>query len=216
MINGEAILQAKTTKFLGVYLDEKLDWKCHIDALSSKIAKNIGIINKLRYKLSQSTLVTLYNILIQPHLYYCTILWGGAYSSTLLRLQRLQKRAMRVLTFSKYIAHADPLFVKLKKLKIKKIYKFQVLLYMYKCKLGVVPNGQIGVDQFMLRNFNSYDMRNNHMRVPYFRTNIPKMCIKYSGPLICNSLPLIQNKFILNEYSFKRCLRDYFLNDYGV
>jgi len=78
ILNNEKLTKVEHTKFLGVYIDNKLNWKHHINVTSSKIARNLGIINKLRYKLSFSSLKTLYNILIQPHLFYCTVIWGCA------------------------------------------------------------------------------------------------------------------------------------------
>ena len=79
MINGEKLIQVSSTKFLGVNVGEKLNWKSHIDAVSKKIARSLGIINKLRHKLNLNTLLTLYHTMVHPHLYYCTIIWGGTY-----------------------------------------------------------------------------------------------------------------------------------------
>ena len=41
------------TKFLGVFIDENLSWKQHIEILSSKISKSIGILYKSRDVLSK-------------------------------------------------------------------------------------------------------------------------------------------------------------------
>ena len=38
-LGGLEINQVKFTKFLGVYIDEKLNWKCHITNIVSKISK---------------------------------------------------------------------------------------------------------------------------------------------------------------------------------
>jgi len=76
ILNNEKLTKLEHTKFLGVYIDNKLNWKHHINVTSSKIARNFGIINKLCCKLSLSYLKTLHNILIQSHLFYCTVIWG--------------------------------------------------------------------------------------------------------------------------------------------
>ena len=71
--NGTIINRVTSIKFLGVFVDEHLDWKKHISHVSSKISRSIGIMNRLRYVLPKSTLLTLYYSLIQPNLLYCVI-----------------------------------------------------------------------------------------------------------------------------------------------
>ena len=48
-INGNEIKQVNFTKFLGIYIDEHLSWAQHIDYLSKKIARNVGILSKLKH-----------------------------------------------------------------------------------------------------------------------------------------------------------------------
>jgi len=60
----------KSTKFLGVYIDEKMTWTTHINEISKTISKNLGILNKAKSYFSTTTLQTLYYTLIYPHLTY--------------------------------------------------------------------------------------------------------------------------------------------------
>ena len=48
-INDENLKQEAFSKYLGVLIDEKLNWKQHINQLNTKISKSIGILYKLRY-----------------------------------------------------------------------------------------------------------------------------------------------------------------------
>ena len=43
-ISGEAIEQKTSAKYLGVILDNQMKWKDHINLISSKISRTIGII----------------------------------------------------------------------------------------------------------------------------------------------------------------------------
>lgn len=45
IIDDAVIKRVKETKFLGVILDEKLNWKGHVDYIKKKISQNIGILN---------------------------------------------------------------------------------------------------------------------------------------------------------------------------
>ena len=49
-VNGNEIKQVNfTTNFLGIYIDEHLSWAQHTDYLSKKIARNVGILSKLKH-----------------------------------------------------------------------------------------------------------------------------------------------------------------------
>ena len=57
-------------KYLGIYLDEHLQWESQIQHVNNKLAKNVGIINKLRHYLDFHMLKQLYYTLIYPYLNY--------------------------------------------------------------------------------------------------------------------------------------------------
>ena len=77
-MNNEAIKQVNETKFLGFILDKHLTWKTHINSISSKISKNIGIITKAKSFLLKSTLTTLYYSFIHPYYAYGIELYGNS------------------------------------------------------------------------------------------------------------------------------------------
>ena len=55
-IDGIKITQVVSVKFLGVMVDEHLNWKNHINTMEKKIAKNIGILSKVAYLLPANVL----------------------------------------------------------------------------------------------------------------------------------------------------------------
>ena len=55
-IKGEQIQGNDYTKYLGILIDNKLSWNCHIKHVNLKISKGIGILTKLRRYLSKSVL----------------------------------------------------------------------------------------------------------------------------------------------------------------
>ncbi|EDO38149.1 predicted protein, partial [Nematostella vectensis] len=74
-INSKEIEQVDSFKFLGIYIDSKLNWQSHINIVCQKIAKNIGIIRYISRYLPQKALMTLYYSLVYPYLTYGNILW---------------------------------------------------------------------------------------------------------------------------------------------
>ena len=57
-------------------MDEHLNWKSHVEHISNKWSKTIGVLNKLKYFLPLTVKLILYNSLILPHLNYGIMIWG--------------------------------------------------------------------------------------------------------------------------------------------
>ena len=62
--------------FLGVTLDEHVNWKGHTARLATRLSKYSGILNKLKNYLTPYILPTLYCSLVQSHLNYAILTWG--------------------------------------------------------------------------------------------------------------------------------------------
>ena len=85
------------TKYLGVTIDNSLNWKEHIKTVSTKVSKAIGFLRHSKTFLPQETLKTLYKGIVEPHFRYRCSVWGCAGSNELNQLQKLQNRAARIL-----------------------------------------------------------------------------------------------------------------------
>ena len=104
-INGSKIKHVKCTTFLGITIDEHLDWKVHIDNLSNKIARNVGVLNKLKHFLPVYIMKTLYSSLIASHLQYCTLLWANSHVTNIRKLQLLQNYILYLTSCTYYIKY---------------------------------------------------------------------------------------------------------------
>ena len=178
----------KSTKFLGITIDEHLDWKVHIGNLSNKIARNLGKLNKLKHFLPVYIMKTLYSSLIESHLQYCTLLWAHSHVTNIRKLQLLQKKVIRLITSSHYIAHIDPLFSMTKLLKLDDLYKYQLGIFMHKVTHFQLPQN---MSSMFLRteNIHNHKLRNqNAYYIQQIRTNTRKSTINFSGPKFWNAL----------------------------
>ena len=63
-------------KFLGILLDDNLNWKEHIKYTENKIARNLGFLYKARPFLDKNYLLALYYSYIQTYINYASIAWG--------------------------------------------------------------------------------------------------------------------------------------------
>ena len=99
-INNVVISQVENTKFLGVVIDPFLNFYDHIQYLKGKVSRGLGILYRGRKFLSKKTMLTLYNVFVYPYLIYCNQVWGNTYKTYLDPLVKIQKRAVRVISFS--------------------------------------------------------------------------------------------------------------------
>ena len=98
-------------KYLGVLIDSNLSWRYHMDHISSKISKGVGIIARLRHFVPTNTLIRIYRPLIEPYISHGLTAWGQAANCYLIKVLILHKRALRLIYFSECRAHAIPLFL---------------------------------------------------------------------------------------------------------
>ena len=114
--------------YFGITIDKHLSWQDHRNSIANKISRYIGILNKLKKYVSPKTLLLMYSSFFLSSLNYGILVWG--YNTD--RLFKLQKRAVRVISKSKFIAHTDPRFKNLQILKIGDLHKLNVLKFYYK------------------------------------------------------------------------------------
>jgi hypothetical protein len=132
-------LKEKSTKFLGILLDEHLTWKHHLRHINSKISRALFSIKQVKHVLPVESLRTLYFALIQPHLTYGIVAWGKASQSIVHKTEVLQKRAIRTINKAKYNSHTEPLFKQSHILKLKDLYEYQSSLFMYDFTTNRLP-----------------------------------------------------------------------------
>lgn len=73
---SETIERCHSTKFLGIYVDDKLSWREHIHYIYGKMSRVLGVLYKVKNELSKEALLTLYNSLLYPYMQYCNVAWG--------------------------------------------------------------------------------------------------------------------------------------------
>ena len=71
VIDGNIIPFTTNTKFLGINIDNNLTWKAHIDYITTKISKGVGVLFRLSKELSYDILILIYSTMLLPYLTYC-------------------------------------------------------------------------------------------------------------------------------------------------
>ena len=97
--------------------------------ITGKISKIDGILNRLKYIYPAQVLLTIYKSLFVPHINHGSLVWGQNYDS----ISKLQKRVIRTITHSSYIAHSDPLLKDLNLLNVKDLMDLKKLSSFINC-----------------------------------------------------------------------------------
>ena len=181
-INNIGIDKVTDFDFLGLTLNENMKWHSHINKLSTKISRAIGVIYKLRQYLPISILKTLYHSLVLPHLTYGIIAWHF-YSD---HVFKLQKKIVRIIANSSYNAHSEPLFKQLNLLKIGDIYKLNILKLYFKHCHRELPYYLQSIDFLQRSDVHQYHTRNKS-QFEVIRTKILEQSIRYTTPVIINT-----------------------------
>ena len=109
-IGKKKIKHENHVRFLGVLLDSNLSWKTHLNELSKKLLKTVGLFYKIRHYAALDTLVLLYHGLFAPFISYGVSVWGLTYPSMIEPVFVIQKKIMKVITCNEMIAHSTPIF----------------------------------------------------------------------------------------------------------
>ena len=91
---GNDLIEHKTVvKFLGIYIDEKLEWHEHIKCIINKLNSSTYAMRKIKNILNTNNLITLYYSLVYPYIDYASSLWGSIHNTHVNKLFIKQKRS---------------------------------------------------------------------------------------------------------------------------
>ena len=91
-INGVPVFYENSFKFLGIQVDHRLKFSCHLNLICSKLSKTAGILYRVRDFVPENVLLKLYHGLVYPYLLYGILLWGGTNAVHLNPLRVVQKK----------------------------------------------------------------------------------------------------------------------------
>ena len=185
-INNINIERVTDFNFLGLIISSNLKWNKHIDHIALKISKVTGILYRLKSIFPRDALLTIYNALIMPHFHYCLLVWGSNVKDGH-KLHLLEKKAIRVISNSHYIAHTEPICKRLHMLKVSDMFRLAIWKFYYK---------------LMNNKLSSY--------FNYMKPNLPVICNYYGIRKPKFHLPIIRHMFAeqLIQYNLIRIIND--------
>lgn len=188
------LLNAKNTRFLGLVVDEQLNWKAHIDELCKKLSSSSYALFKLARVVNDSALLTAYHGMAASLLRYGIVFWGN--SSHKDKVFKVQKRCIRSMFSLKLTDSCKPYFKKHRLLTLTSIYIFEMCVFV-KANPHLFPR---------LADVNKRDRRDNsRLRTRESKTKLMRSSIFCMATLIYNKLSISLKGLPIN--SFKHQLK---------
>ena len=197
------------TKFLGVLVDERLNWKAHIQMINSKISKSCGIIYRIKDSLNNQSKKLLYYSLIHPYLNYCINIWSSTFKTHYMPLLKGQKRILRIFFSANRRTHTVRMFEEYRILPINQLITYPEGIIAHK-----LISGSVEIPDFFLLNNANYNLRNNNnFRLPQNVSTQTQIFIKTRAIKTWNALPN-DIRFTPTLNSFKNKLKTHLLFNY--
>ena len=213
-------------------IDSTLTWHTHIGNISKKMLRAIGLLYKIRPFVNMKVMKTLYYSLVYPHLTYAIEVWGSAGITILNRLLVLQKRIVRMLTYSDTrksdysFPSSNPIFFKEQVLKVFDIFKMRIAQFIYSCLNKTSPVNFHSWFKLTMQ-IHSHNTRSqyieirksistNNLFIPSARTSHYGLkLIKVQGPKIWNEIPPLTRN-INSPKRFIKKFRNEMIESYKV
>ena len=185
-IEGVSLPLVKETKFLGIWLDDELNWNCHLSKLSTKIKRNVYLLRNHKNILDCNTLKLIYLAQIQSHINYGLVLWGGmALSENLNKIRKTLNMCVKIL---KPKTEINKSYGELKILTLDQLIKLEHNKLAYKIANGTLP---IKIKEIINHDQNNKSLQKNHKynTRKKSRPNIQRPKTKnYTRSFLCNGI----------------------------
>ena len=187
-LDGVTIEWVQLYKYLGIWLDNKLNFKHHIDCLAKKLKFTLSFFYRMKSCFSNTSRKKLVTSLFLSQLDYGDTVYRFACASTLSKLDPLFHAALRFITNSPYRTHHCTLYalVGWTSLTSRRLLHWYILTY--KAILGILP-GYINSKFIPVQN--SLNLRSNawlRYVVPPIKSESGKKSLAFFGPWSWNDL----------------------------
>ena len=187
-LDGSQIAQTENCKYLGVCIDQDLRFDMQVDAAIAGLKRALGIFSRAAQFLHAETKILLYNTIILPHIDYCSTVWGSSpHKKDLVRLQRIQNRAMRIILQCHHRTHVLDVLKALKWMSIKQRLLYNLYILLWKIVNNRVPDylSHIFTPVSHMHNYNTRSSTTGN----FFMHRTSQKSLSYLGAKYWNQLP---------------------------
>ena len=128
-----------SVRFLGVWIDEEMSFSGHIAKLKGKLNSGLYALATCNRIVPLKVRKLIYRSLFESHLHFGSVLYGATQPKNLEQIEVVQRKALRLVSRSKYNAHTDPLFKQHDMLKLSDLIKLNQTIFVRQHKNGRLP-----------------------------------------------------------------------------
>ncbi len=189
-INNQVIEQVSQVKYLGMILDESLNFNAHIDYTVKKASSRLGAVRRARKFLDVNTSLTLYKSLVLPYLDYGDTVFCTTSAYNLDRLQKLQNSACRSILCRERDSSVNEMH---KDLSLIYLCEQRYIHMGVECYKSVHGGGDYSLTRFFVP---IHDVRpritratsRRKLHIPRVKTTVGSNAMRVRGPVFWNSL----------------------------
>ena len=111
-LNRKQLYLSQSLRYLGIKIDQNLNWKDHINDIAVKSNRANALLFKIRNFVNITILKTIYFAIFDSHINYANLVWAQT-SNAMSRILTLQKKTMRIITFQSRNCHSILYFLTL-------------------------------------------------------------------------------------------------------
>jgi len=184
----------KEFKYLGVILDQSLNWNKHCEKTFGKAGLKLHIMRRLQRILPKKTMIQVYKTYMMPVLEYAATIWGYTSLQNINRVQRIINLCARIIynNYDFINTRGADLVKELGWSNFEERRDFLLSVLMYKCHEGMAPayltdkldlHSEINIRASRHTDEATYN-------IPRTRTEKAKSTFAVQGPKVWNNIPL--------------------------
>lgn len=209
VVGNSVISRVNSASFLGLTIDSKFKFTDHIDKLTLRLSRAVGIMFKMTPLVPFGVLRNLYFALLYPHITYGVTVWGRSSIVYVNRVKVIQRRALRLLS-----ASYDHLSVSTDYMTFDMVFEYYTLIKFFKCMYSDDHHVYFNDRIVSLTPDHGYSTRfsgAHSLCIPWYNKVVGQRFFLYQSVVLWNDLPiLMKNAGSFSE--FKRLLRKYVLS----
>lgn len=131
-IENQSIELVHELKYLGIIIDDELNFNKHIDYICKKASSKVGLLHRIKKNMKVENRICIYKTIIAPHFEYCPTILFLLNESQFERLQKIQNRAMRAVMNVNKRTSIRLMLETLEWLNVKQIVTMRTLQFIHK------------------------------------------------------------------------------------
>ncbi len=211
-IDNIKLQQVDTMKYLGLYIEESLNWTKHLQFIRNKIAPILNVLYRLQSIVNEKVLFDIYFAHFHSHLLYLNSIWSGSPNYLINPIRILQNKNVKII---KQLHRLTPTFSLCNSnlLPVEVLNKFEIIVLIKKIDYNLIRHNLVLTKNKDVHDHNTRSANRIHSQSAN-TTKYGLNCFSRRGAQMYNDIP-DRIKSIESLLLFKKELRKYLFHVYA-